>query len=84
MRLSSVASDKAKGSFKDTPAKFLNDVNESQKSAGEAQVPLLSGEVTDVHNVMVKPEEAAASFNMLIEFRNETVDSLKEIMRTRL
>ncbi len=71
-------------SFKDTMASFLTDVNYSQKSASDAQLKLLSGEATDVHQVMIKSEEAKISFNMLMELKTKSMDGLQDLMRTKL
>lgn len=71
-------------SFKDTLTTFLNDVNVSQKESGAAQLKLISGEITDVHQVMSKSEEAKVAFNMLMELRNKAMDGYQEIMRIKL
>jgi flagellar hook-basal body complex protein FliE len=79
-----ITSDKQSLSFKDTLATFLGDVNNSQKTASDAQVKFLTGEVTDVHQVVNKSEEAKLGFNMLMELRNKSLDGYKEIMQIRL
>ncbi|MBD3319602.1 MAG: flagellar hook-basal body complex protein FliE [Chitinivibrionales bacterium] len=71
-------------SFKETMAKFLNDVNASQKVAGKAKEEFLAGKVTDVHQVMSKSGEAKVAFNMLVELRNKALDGYNELMRLRL
>jgi len=75
---------KATPSFKDTLATFLKDVNHAQKTSGEAKMKLISGETTDVHQVMNKSAEADVAFNMLMELRNKALDGYNEIMRMRL
>ena len=71
-------------SFKDTLATFLTEVNASQKVASDAQVKLIAGEITDVHQVAAKSEEAKIGFNMLIELRNKSMDGYQEMIRMRL
>ena len=71
-------------SFKDTLATFLTEVNASQKVASDAQVRLLAGEITDVHQVAAKSEEAKIGFNMLMELRNKSMDGYQELIRMRL
>jgi flagellar hook-basal body complex protein FliE len=80
----SVAAGKAVPSFKETLASFVDDVNGMQKSASEAQQKFLTGETTDVHQVMSKSEEAKTGFNMLMELRNKSVDGFQEMMRIKL
>lgn len=71
-------------SFKDTLNSFLKDVNDSQSASSELQRKFLSGEVTDVHQVISKSDEANVVFNMLMEIRNKVLDGYNEIMRIRL
>jgi flagellar hook-basal body complex protein FliE len=71
-------------SFKDTMSRFLDDVNAAQKEAGDSKKAFFAGEVTDVHQVMTKSEEAKVAFNMLMEIRNKVIDGYNEIMRLRL
>lgn len=71
-------------SFKDTMSAFLKDVNTSQKAASDVQQKFLSGEITNVHEVMMQSEKASVSFNMLMELRNKAMDGYQEIMRTKL
>lgn len=71
-------------SFKETMARFLNDVNAAQKESSEAKSAFLAGEVTDVHRVMAKSEEAKVAFNILMEIRTKVLDAYNEVMRLRL
>jgi flagellar hook-basal body complex protein FliE len=71
-------------SFKETLNGFLNEVNEMQKTAGDAQKKFLAGEVNDVHQVTAASEEANTGFNMLMELRNKALDGFHEAMRTKL
>ncbi len=71
-------------SFKDTLSTLLNDVNDAQKVSSEGHLKLLSGEVTDIHQVMNNSEEANLSFNMLMELRNKALEGYNEILRLRL
>ncbi|MDD5674145.1 MAG: flagellar hook-basal body complex protein FliE [Chitinivibrionales bacterium] len=71
-------------SFKDTLNGFLNDVNEMQVKADQSIEKMVSGEITDVHQVMSAVEEANVSFNMMMEIRNKVMDAYQEIMRMRL
>jgi len=76
--------DISKSTFKDTLKNFLSDVNTSQKTASTFQAKMISGESVDVHQVIVKSEEANVGFNMLMELRNKSMEGFHEIMRTRL
>jgi flagellar hook-basal body complex protein FliE len=71
-------------SFKDTLHNFMSDVNEMQKKADQSIEKMVSGEITDVHQVMTSVEEANTAFNMMMELRNKVMDAYQEIMRIRL
>jgi len=71
-------------SFKDTLNGFLSDVNEMQQKADQSIQMMISGEITDVHQVMTSVEEAGVAFNMMMEIRNKVMDAYQEIMRIRL
>jgi len=70
--------------FKDTLAGFMRDVNDMQIEAGKSIEKMVSGEVTDVHQVMNTVQEAGVAFNMMMEIRNKMMDAYKEVMRMRL
>lgn len=71
-------------SFKDTLNGFLSDVNQMQQKADQSIQKMISGEITDVHQVMSSVEEAGVAFNMMMEIRNKVMDAYQEIMRIRL
>ncbi|MFW6244469.1 MAG: flagellar hook-basal body complex protein FliE [Fibrobacterota bacterium] len=80
----SISKGTPKTSFKETLDTFLNDVNKMQSASSAAQRKLLAGEVTDVHQVMNKSEEAKVAFNMIVEIRNKVLEAYNEIMRLRM
>ena len=71
-------------SFKETFSNFLSDVNQMQQKADQSIQKMISGEITDVHQVMSSVEEAGVAFNMMMEIRNKVMDAYQEIMRIRL
>lgn len=79
-----VKADKTGPSFKDTLNNFLSDVNDMQQKADQSIQKMVSGEITDVNQVMSSVEEAGVAFNMMMEIRNKVMDAYQEIMRIRL
>jgi flagellar hook-basal body complex protein FliE len=71
-------------SFKDMMNGFLNDVNDKQQLVDESVKKLASGEITDVHQVMIASEEAKVAFNLMMEIRNKVMDAYQEVQRIRL
>jgi flagellar hook-basal body complex protein FliE len=62
----------------------LEEVDGLQKRADRATLGLSTGEVEDVHQVMIAMNEADLSFRMMLEVRNRLVDAYKEIARLQI
>ncbi len=71
-------------SFNDTLRGLVNDVDEIQKTAEESTRRLLTGQIEDVHQVMVAMEEAQTSFQMMMQVRNKIIDAYQEVMRLQV
>lgn len=71
-------------SFSETLSQAVRDVNALQGEAGKAIERLVSGEATDIHDVMIAVEKAKTSFELLMEIRNKAIDTYKEIMRMQV
>ncbi|MBN1971601.1 MAG: flagellar hook-basal body complex protein FliE [Candidatus Delongbacteria bacterium] len=82
--LDSINAGEEKASFKDMLKDFIGDVNTMQKKADDSVNRLASGEITDVHDVMIKVEEANLSFSLMMEIRNKIVEGYKEVLRTNV
>src|SRR3989339_765042 len=67
--------------FEETLKGFINDVNELQQDAGKSVEKLLTGEIKDVHDVMVAVEKAGTSFELMMEIRNKMIDAYREVIR---
>lgn len=63
---------------------FIRDVNDMQKTAGDAVKQLASGETTEIHDVMIAVEKAGVSFELMMEIRNKMLEAYQEIMRTQM
>lgn len=70
--------------FKDTLEGLVNDVDRMQKTAEESSRRLMTGQIEDVHQVMIAMEEAQTSFQLMMEIRNKIVDAYKEVMRMQV
>jgi len=68
-------------SFSDTLKQFVSDVNSLQNQASEAEAKLVTGEITDIHEVMIAVEKANTSMELMLEMRNKIVEAYQEIMR---
>ncbi len=73
-----------RGSFGDTLQGMLHEVSNLQQQANTGSQRLMTGEVEDVHQVMVAVEKASTSFMLMMEIRNKLVEAYREVMRMQV
>lgn len=71
-------------SFSDMLKQTLGEVNQLQQEAGESIQRLATGEIQDVHQVMIAAEEASVAFELMMEIRNKLMEAYQEVMRTQI
>lgn len=71
-------------SFGEVLKKELDKVNDAQINAEKATQDLLTGEATDVHQVLLATEEAKLSLELAVQIRNKLVDAYQEISRMQI
>jgi flagellar hook-basal body complex protein FliE len=74
----------AKPSFADTLRQAVAEVDRLQTRRDEMVEGMVSGEVTEVHDVMTAAEEAQLAFELLLEVRNRLLEGYQEIMRMQV
>ena len=62
----------------------IQEVNNLKATSGEMIEGMVSGEVTEVHDVMIAAKEASLAFDLLLEVRNKLLESYQEIMRMQM
>lgn len=62
----------------------LNNVNKLQVDADEIATDFVTGEVDDVHKVMIAAEEAKLSLQLMVQVRNKAVEAYEEISRMQI
>ena len=70
--------------FSDVVGNMLQSVNQVQQESAEIQQAFLAGEDVELHQMMIKAEEAGVSMDLLLEIRNRLVDGFNEIMKMPL
>jgi flagellar hook-basal body complex protein FliE len=70
-----------KGSFTDVFSNLLNSVNDLQSDSADIQQSFLAGEPVELHQVMIKAEEAGVATDLLLEIRNRLVDAYNDIIK---
>ncbi len=68
-------------SFQDLLTGLVDKVNSMQKDADASIRGLATGEVTDVHTVAVKMQEAGVAFELMMQIRNKLLDAYQEIIK---
>lgn len=59
----------------------LRDVNRLQIKADDAAQKLVSGEINDIHQVMLATEKANLALQLTVQIRNKLVEAYQEISR---
>lgn len=62
----------------------LKKVNDKQLYADKMTMGMISGEVDDLHEVMIATEEARLSLELAVQLRNKCVDAFKELSSMQL
>jgi flagellar hook-basal body complex protein FliE len=68
-------------SFTEALAEAIATVDGVQKQSEAAQAAYVRGDDIDLHDVLVKVEEAEIAFRTMMEVRNKLVEAYREIMR---
>ncbi len=72
---------KAESSFTEIFSNMINSVNDLQSDAAGLQKAFMSGEPVELHEVMIKAQEAGIAMDLLLEVRNKMVNAYSELMR---
>ena len=64
--------------------KFIQGVDQKKKISKNETQDLILGRSDNIHEAVVKSQEAGVAFNLMIEVRNKLVDSYKELMRMQV
>ncbi|QBG47378.1 flagellar hook-basal body complex protein FliE [Verrucomicrobia bacterium S94] len=67
--------------FGDLLTDLVNKVDGMQKAADASVSDVVSGKVTDVHQVAVKVQEAGVAFDLMLGVRNRLMDAYQELMK---
>lgn len=71
-------------SFKDIINYELNKVNNQQIKADELTKGFISGQVEDLHSVLIATEEARLSLELAVQIRNKCIEAYREINNMQL
>lgn len=69
--------------FKEFLKNSINEMNDLNQQAEQAVEKLASGEVKDIHEVMIAVEKANMTFSMMMQIRNKLMQAYQEVSRMR-
>jgi len=72
------------GGFQEQFLKALEKVDSLQQVSNDTLDGMISGRVTETHDVMIVARESQLAFELLLEVRNKLLESYQEIMRTQV
>ncbi len=71
-------------SFGQTLQSAMTQVNDLQLKSGAMTRAFASGQISDVHSVMIAGEQATIAVQMATQVRNKVVEAYQEIMHTSM
>ena len=78
------ATPSVKTSFVDQLKNAVAEVNDLQTRREDMVEQMVTGEATEVHDVMIAAKESQLAFELLLEIRNKLLESYQEIMRMQV
>ena len=70
--------------FQDVLKGFMSEVNNLQLDVDKKIDMFASGQIKDVHEVMIAVEEADIAFQLMMEIRNKLVKAYDEVMKMQV
>lgn len=67
--------------FAESLKNAIDEVDQVQKDSAAAQIDYVRGEEVDLHDVLIKIEEAEIAYKAMMEVRGKLVDAYREVMR---
>ena len=72
------------GKFTDMLSELVDSANQLGMESGKLEEAFLSGDPVELHEVMIKAEEAGIGIDLVLEIRNRLVDAYNSLMRMPL
>lgn len=72
---------KSESNFTEIFSNMVQSVDNLQKESSQVQAAMMAGEPVELHQVMIKAEEAGIAMDLLLQVRNKLVDAYNELMR---
>ncbi|TYO95488.1 flagellar hook-basal body complex protein FliE [Desulfallas thermosapovorans] len=73
-----------KDSFREVFDRAMQNLNEKQLNSEQTIKNFLTGEVQDLHTVMIAMEEAKLTMQLAVEVRNKVIEAYQELARMQI
>lgn len=83
-RVSPADAESNRRSFGEMLQSAFDAVNQAQWEAEQAATLLATGDITDVHQVMIATEKANIALQLTISIRNQVINAYQEISRMQI
>lgn len=72
------------GGFQEQLIRAFEKVDSLQRVSNDMVEGMITGRVTETHDVLIASRESQLAFELLLEVRNKLLESYQEIMRTQV
>ena len=63
---------------------FIEQTDALQKQSDDTALKFASGQIDNIHDVMIASEKASLSFDLTVQVRNKLLDAYQELMRMQV
>lgn len=81
---SATGANTAVSSFSDLFSQAMDTVSTTQSTAQSESLALLTGDSSNIHNVVLAAEKAEVALQLTLQVRNKVLDAYNEIMRMQI
>lgn len=79
-----VSTGETQTNFADTLKSAIASVNESQKASDVKTEALASGNINDLHEVMIASQKASVTLEAAVQIQRKVIDAYNEVMRMQV
>ncbi|WP_312470798.1 flagellar hook-basal body complex protein FliE [Neobacillus sp.] len=76
--------DKSKSSFAGVLQGYLENVDNTVKQAADLSTKVATGEIDNIHDVMIASQKAQLALEMTVTVRDKAVEAYQEMMRMQI
>lgn len=62
----------------------ISEIAGQETTTSQLATQLMTGDLTDIHNLMIQNEKAAIGLELTVQVRNKVIEAYQEIMRMQI